>query len=102
MGLSVLWQSGVCERLYRSNDDRPPKRQNDCAVEFPPEMGFAMAYCFYAMEAIKPQNTDGIVLRNRHNRQKRPAGRYLRAKCGQNYNQVANGLIVWNQPSTSR
>jgi hypothetical protein len=39
---------------------------------------------------------------NRHNRQKRPTGRYLRAKCGQNYNQVANGLIVWNQPSTSR
>ena len=57
---------------------------------------------FHAMEAIKPQNTDGIVLRNRHNRQKRPTGRYLRAKCGQNYNQVANGLIVWNQPSTSR
>jgi len=22
---------------------------------------------------------------------------YLREKCGQNYNQVANGLIVWNQ-----
>jgi hypothetical protein len=35
---------------------------------------------------------------NRHNRQKRPNGRYLRAKCGQNYNQVAKGLIVWNQP----
>jgi hypothetical protein len=35
---------------------------------------------------------------NRHNRQKRPNGRYLRAKCGQNLNQVANGLIVWNQP----
>jgi integrase len=52
--------------------------------------------------AIKPQNTDGTVLMNRHNRQKRPTGRYLRAKCGQNYNQVANGLIVWNQPNTSR
>jgi hypothetical protein len=25
----------------------------------------------------------------------------LRAKCGQNSNQVAKGLIVWNQPSTS-
>jgi hypothetical protein len=35
---------------------------------------------------------------NRHNRQKRPNGRYLRAKCGQNLNQVAKGLIVWNQP----
>jgi ribosomal protein S27E len=39
---------------------------------------------------------------NRHTRQNRPNGRYLRAKCGQNYNQVANGLIVWNQLSTSR
>jgi hypothetical protein len=39
---------------------------------------------------------------NLHNRQKRPKGRYLRAKCGQNLNQVAKGLIVWNQPSTSR
>jgi hypothetical protein len=56
---------------------------------------------FHAMEAIKPQNTDGTVLMNRHNRQKRPTGRYLRAKCGQNYNQVAKGLIVWNQPITS-
>jgi len=54
------------------------------------------------MEAIEPQNIDGTVLMNRHNRQKRPNGRYLRAKCGQNYNQVANGLIVWNQPNTSR
>jgi len=53
---------------------------------------------FHAMEAIKPQNTDGTVLMNRHNRQKRPNGRYLRAKCGQNLNQVANRLIVWNQP----
>jgi len=26
---------------------------------------------------------------------------YLREKCGQNYNQVANGLIVWNQPQLS-
>ena len=50
------------------------------------------------MEAIKPQNTDGTVLMNRHNRQKRPTGRYLRAKCGQNLNQVAKGLIVWDQP----
>ena len=57
---------------------------------------------FHAMEQIKPQNIDGTVLTNRHNRQKRPTGRYLRAKCGQNHNQVANGLIVWNQPSTSR
>ena len=56
---------------------------------------------FHAMEAIKPQNVDGTVLMNRHNRQKRPNGRYLRAKCGQNSNQVANGLIVWNQPNTS-
>ena len=56
---------------------------------------------FHAMEAIKPQNTDGTVLMNRHNRQKRPTGRYLRAKCGQNLNQVAKGLIVWNQPSIS-
>ena len=50
------------------------------------------------MEAIKLQNIDDTVLMNRHNRQKRPNGRYLRAKCGQNLNQVANGLIVWNQP----
>ena len=53
---------------------------------------------FHAMEQFKPQSTDGTVLTNRHNRQKRPTGRYLRAKCGQNTNQVANGLIVWNQP----
>jgi hypothetical protein len=45
--------------------------------------------------------SDGTVLMNRHNRQKRPTGRYLRAKCGQNLNQVANGLIVWNQPNIS-
>jgi hypothetical protein len=56
---------------------------------------------FHAMEAIKPQNIDGTVLMNRHNRQKRPNGRYLRAKCGQNLNQVAKGLIVWNQPNLS-
>ena len=47
---------------------------------------------------FKPQNIDGTVLMNRHNRQKRPNGRYVRAKCGQNLNQVAKGLIVWNQP----
>jgi hypothetical protein len=28
-------------------------------------------------------------------------GRYLRAKCGQNYNQVAKGPIVWNQPNNT-
>src|ERR1700691_2727452 len=56
---------------------------------------------FHAMEQFEPQNTDGTVLMNRHNRQKRPTGRYLRAKCGQNLNQVANGLIVWNQPNIS-
>jgi hypothetical protein len=50
------------------------------------------------MECLEPQIIDGTVLMNRHNRQKRSTGRYLRAKCGQNYNQVANGLIVWNQP----
>jgi hypothetical protein len=48
---------------------------------------------FHAMEYLKPQIIDGTVLNNRHNRQKRPTGRYLRAKCGQNYNQVAEGLI---------
>jgi len=56
---------------------------------------------FHAMECLKPQNIDGTVLINRHNRQERPSGHYLRAKCGQNSNQVAKGLIVWNQPSTS-
>jgi hypothetical protein len=50
------------------------------------------------MECQEPQNIDGTVLTNRHNRQKRPNGHYLRAKCGQNLNQVAKGLIVWNQP----
>jgi hypothetical protein len=50
---------------------------------------------------LEPQNIDGTVFMNRHNRQKRPTGRSLRAKCGQNYNQVANGLIVWNQPKFS-
>ena len=54
---------------------------------------------FHAMEEAKPQNIDGTVLMNRHNRQKRPNGHYLRAKCGQHLNQVANGLIVWNQPN---
>jgi transposase len=38
---------------------------------------------------------------NRHDRQKRPTGRYLLAKCGQNLYQVANGLIVWNHPRIS-
>jgi hypothetical protein len=37
---------------------------------------------------------------NRHDRQKRPTGRYLLAKCGQNLNQVANGLIVWVSQET--
>jgi hypothetical protein len=53
------------------------------------------------MERLETQIIDGTVLRNRHNRQKRPNRRYLRAKCGQNLNQVANGLIVWNQPKLS-
>jgi hypothetical protein len=43
---------------------------------------------------------DGTGLKNRQNRQKRPNGHYLRAKCGQNYNQVAKGLIVWDQPKS--
>jgi hypothetical protein len=38
---------------------------------------------------------------DRNNRQRWPNGRYLRAKCGQNLNQVAKGLIVWNQPKFS-
>jgi len=50
------------------------------------------------MEYQEPPNIDGTVLRNRHNRQKRPTGHHLRAKCVQNVNQVAKGLIVWNQP----
>src|SRR6266700_8210705 len=33
-----------------------------------------------------PQVIDDTVLMSRHNRQKRPNGRYLRAKCGQTYN----------------
>ena len=48
---------------------------------------------------VMGQIIDGTVLTNRNNRQKRPTGSYLRAKCGQNYNQVATGLIVWNQPT---
>jgi hypothetical protein len=48
---------------------------------------------FHAMEQLKPQTIDGTVLNNRNNRQKRPTGHDLRAKCGQNYNQVAEGLI---------
>jgi hypothetical protein len=39
---------------------------------------------------------DDTALTNRHNRQKRPSGRYLRAKS----HQVAKGLIVWNQPDS--
>ena len=54
------------------------------------------------MEAVKPQIVDGTVLTNRQNRQKRPNRRYLRAKCGQEFNQVATGLVVWNQPSNPR
>ena len=56
---------------------------------------------FDAMECLVPQDIDGTVLMNRHKRHKRPTGHYLRAKCGQDLNQVANGLIVWNQPNTS-
>jgi hypothetical protein len=39
---------------------------------------------FHAMEQIKPQNIDGTVLTNRHNRQKRPTGRYFAysGRCG--------------------
>jgi hypothetical protein len=48
---------------------------------------------FHAMEEFKPQNIDGTALTNRHNRQKRLNGRYLRAKCGQPTTQVAKGLI---------
>jgi hypothetical protein len=55
---------------------------------------------FHAMEAIKPQTIDGTILTNRHNRQKRLNWRSLRAKCGQKLNQVASGLIVWNQPKS--
>jgi hypothetical protein len=47
------------------------------------------------------ERSHSAVLINRHNRQKWPAGHYLRAKCRQNYNQVAKGLIVWNQPKFS-
>jgi len=36
---------------------------------------------FHAMEAVLTQIIDGTVLTSR---QKRPNGRYLRAKCGQN------------------
>jgi len=50
------------------------------------------------LTGIEPVTSSHAI---RHNRQKRPTGRYLRAKCGQNYNQVANGLIVWNQPEFS-
>ena len=39
---------------------------------------------FHAMEAVLTQMIDGKVLTSRHSRQKRPNGRYLRAKCGQN------------------
>jgi hypothetical protein len=40
---------------------------------------------FHAMVRVLRQTIDGTVLMNRHNRQKRPNGRYLRAKCGQNF-----------------
>jgi predicted secreted Zn-dependent protease len=36
---------------------------------------------------------------NLHKQQKRPSGRYLRAKCWQDLNQVTNGLSVWNEPN---
>ncbi len=38
---------------------------------------------FHAMEHVKSQMADGKALMSRHNRQNRPNGRYLRAKCGQ-------------------
>jgi len=50
------------------------------------------------MVRVLGQIIDGTVLTSRYSRQKRPNGRYLRAKCGQNFNQVANGLVVWIQP----
>ena len=46
-------------------------------------------------------NIDGTVLTNRHNRQKPSTGRYLRANAGKTTTNVATGVIVWNQPSTS-
>jgi hypothetical protein len=54
---------------------------------------------FHAMIPVNAQIIDGSVLTNRNNRQKRPNRRYLRATCGQNFNQVANGLVVWIQPN---
>jgi hypothetical protein len=42
---------------------------------------------FHAMEEVQPQIVDGTVLMSRHNRQNRHTGRYLRAKCGQHYNE---------------
>jgi hypothetical protein len=47
---------------------------------------------------IEPM-TSSMPFTNRQNRQKRPRGRYLRAKYGRSLNQMAKGLIVWNQPT---
>jgi hypothetical protein len=52
------------------------------------------------METLKPQSIGGTLLTDRHNRQKQPTGCYLRAKCGQDHNQVTKGVIVWYQPYT--
>jgi len=46
---------------------------------------------FHAMEYLKPQMIDGTVFKTRHNRQKRPTWRYLRAKCGQNLTKWPEG-----------
>lgn len=46
---------------------------------------------FHAMEALLDQTIDCAGLTNRHSRQNRHNGRYLRAKCGQTTQQVAKG-----------
>jgi hypothetical protein len=81
--------------LCQSLCQRPPRRPvlpvmpvHNCFTVN--NLGF---WHFHGMEQLKPQIIDGTALNNRHNRQKRPTGHYLRAKCGQNYNQVAEGLI---------
>jgi hypothetical protein len=56
---------------------------------------------FHAMEWLEPQIIDGTALRNRQNRQKRPTGRYLRAKCGQNLTKWPVGWLCGTSPSNS-
>ncbi len=56
----------------------------------------------YVMECFRSQIIDSTGLMSRYSRQNRHNRRYLLRKCCQIGKQRATGLIVWDQPGTSR